>query len=554
MADRQINLPNFNSYLPSQYTNILPSSYSGELRSPLPNEPSPTYKDPVFGLNYGDLLNYKNVSPNLEPFMGFDDYLDLRRKDELKQFSPFKYANKDAGDESNEGIVITPPSTPITPSTEKSADTTKNQQLSTGTGLITPPESESADKVISTRAPELSTRTKPSMDYVKEQESIIRDLLSGTSPEEEAIVATLDPARMGLMAEFAGIGATGAGALQSMMLKQAADVGSQVAQVRDKNRQEAFNRLIQMREQGRADEASDLAEKYFGITKDKFTEIELPESQARIDQIKTSTRLLKDNAQWNRYMDILTNPNLAPEEAGRITGLMGQALGIDFSTIPKETARKMYETSTLEYLDWTREGDRIVDATGKDVTDKFNTIVNNWAQGQLGLTEEFEPAVTIGGTYADYSADPFGTDTQQAVVDWKSGDDDAAIRAVTDEIVATGDYNKIKDWDKGTEGQKKIYNDVVSKLDKPNLNTDTGLGGDDFWTSPPAVGDYVQISGRPMKVTFVGNMDRSGSLIDYAYMEAEDLYGNVWSIKTGDKDWFPQSQADMFNLDTGIWE
>jgi len=355
-------------------------------------------------------------------------------------------------------------------------------------------------------------------DPLGEQERLAKQLLYGTSPEEEAIASRLDLQRAGLQSHFADMGATGAGALRNVMLAQAGQAGEAIAAVRAGNRQKVFDMLSRLRQEGRADEAAELQQRV-------FEEVTLPQAELTREQIQFNMGRLKESDQWNRFMDALTNPNLTPEEAGRITGGMGDMMGIDFKSLPRETARESMSTSILETLGWKED-----DLKDPEKKKKFDAILDNWAKSELGLDKDFEPVVQVT---KDYTKDPWGDDATQALLTGSDEDKRAVTVAQAEDIIATGNETRLQ----GKYAGDPLYDEVL-KGSSGWTNSGSWTTVDEnrhkFDTPPPEIGEFINYNGRIVKVTSgVQFEDDTGSKgDDYEYFTAVDpSTGTTYYIK-----------------------
>jgi hypothetical protein len=384
---------------------------------------------------------------------------------------------------------------------------------------------------------------KKSADYVSQQDALIDQMLHGTSPEEEAIMASLDPGRAGLMSHFASGGGTGSGALQSQLLTHAAKGGEAVAKVRAGNRDKAFDMIEKMRTSGRADEATKMAEKYFGLKSKEYEEITKPTADITIETLRTNLENLQTDADWIKKLDLLANPNITPEEAGKITGDMMKTVGIDPSTIDSGTARETYTSHVVTTLGYSEQNGKYFDDAGVDVTDRVNTIVDNWGKSTLGLDVDYGPAVEVGGTKADYAADPFGEDTLAAA---GKGNKDA-ISVMTDEIIAQGRYDVLK----GMSISDPVYKSVLDRTDAGSFSSATTSNqwfDEKYYTSfgsEDADGNVVYQIGKTFKVG--GNMyEVTGQREDN---DKDEYVMIVKNLVTGEtKNLSPSSATDWVSL------
>lgn len=303
------------------------------------------------------------------------------------------------------------------------------------------------DKIVGTRY--ISPEERARQTYISQQDAILNRMLYGTSPAQEAIVASLDPARMGLQGQFAERGATGAGALQSLQLKQASDIGGQLAQQRQAEQDQAFNYLMKMRDAGRADEASALAEKYFGLSKDQFEKISLPTSQ--LQNLITASDL----------------SSLTGAEKGALTTQVLSSLGIDTTKIPKYSAREDYETYVADHYGWKKDANGVWrDASNNDMTTQMKNTVDVWANAAVGLDASGQPLSAVGAANdkATWEADPLGDKTISAA---NSGNK-VALGVVVDEITSSPDgFKTLKDIPVTSD----VYKAVISDLTPSNFST-----------------------------------------------------------------------------------
>jgi hypothetical protein len=197
---------------------------------------------------------------------------------------------------------------------------------------LTPPNNPNAlASISSVSLPTSATRTK---DYLM-------------TPEQEAIAGSLDLNRMGLQSEFANQGATGSGALQSMMLQQAADTGSKMAN------------QIAIDKQNKLDEYSQL----LSMTND-------PDKQ----------KLLIDEAMKGYGLDV---SNLKP------------------TTDRERVYKKAVEDLGIHKNDkgvWVDDKGNTGPATGAFAGKSWDQVLNfsmdKWASGALGFSDEFTPDVS----------------------------------------------------------------------------------------------------------------------------------------------------------------
>ena len=100
----------------------------------------------------------------------------------------------------------------------------------------------------------------------------------------------------------------------------------------------------------------------------------------------------------------------------------------------------------------------------------------------------------------------------------------------------------------GTVDQKNLpadsefWTELAGRVKTPDYSMkSTGMGGDNLFATPPAVGDFVKWGAKPAKVTNVALYDKWGTR-DYQYITVQDSYGNYfYLIAREGEEWEPGS-------------